>query len=78
MRLLSIEQRRPGKLRVRVQNRGHDSAQAVLTLGEATYRLGKLGPQQIKTFTLHKPRKSARKDGSKADNDNYRLKVAKV
>jgi alpha-mannosidase len=81
MRLLSIEQRRPGKLRVRVQNRGHDAAQAVLTLGESSYRLGKLGPQQIKTFTLHKPRKSARKEGAKADTpdiDKYRVKVAKV
>jgi alpha-mannosidase len=50
MRLLSLEQCGAHKVRVRVQNRGDKAATGVLTLGESRIRIGKLGPQQIKTF----------------------------
>jgi alpha-mannosidase len=65
MRLLTIEQCAPGELKVRVQNRARISSQAVLKLGGASIRLGKFGPEQIKTFLLRKQGKAPGKYGVK-------------
>lgn len=67
IRLLSVEQCGAGELRVRVQNRGPAASPAVLTLDESSFRLGDLGPGQIKTFTMQKPAKSRRENGVQVD-----------
>jgi alpha-mannosidase len=66
MRLLSMEQCEGGALKVRVQNRAREAATAVLSLGESTFRLGELGPEQIETYLVHQRGKGRGGNGEQA------------
>ncbi|MFA7344335.1 MAG: hypothetical protein WC003_08535 [Terrimicrobiaceae bacterium] len=54
LRLLSLEQTAPDRLRIRLQNRGTKPAAATVRLGKERIKLARLEPEAIRTFPLEK------------------------
>lgn len=54
VRLLSLEEEVPGRLKVRIQNRSEKAEETLLRFGASCIALGKLGSQQIQTYVIAK------------------------